>query len=153
MNALDYPIVIEALAAQDARGFAVIVPDLPGCISDGETQQEAFANVQDAIRAWIEAAQQMGRAAPPPSHILSRRYLRKQIGRRFIRPARTGGQAASCGLRRGRNRSVFEGSRSEERLFGGDSGRSRMNPVRVANKRMPWNRPDIPYGLSQEAAA
>jgi hypothetical protein len=32
------------------------------------------------------------------------------------------------------------------RLNWADSGRSRMNPVRVANKRMPWNRPDIPSG-------
>jgi antitoxin HicB len=43
-------IVIEPLAAQDG-GFAAIVPDLPGCMGDGETQREAVANVQDAIRA------------------------------------------------------------------------------------------------------
>jgi len=70
MNALDYPIVIEPLSAPDGRGFAAIVPDRPGCMSDGETQQEAIANVQDAIRAWIEAAEEMGRAVPPPPDIL-----------------------------------------------------------------------------------
>ena len=32
------------------------VPDLPGCMSDGETPQEAITNVQDAIEAWLEAA-------------------------------------------------------------------------------------------------
>jgi predicted RNase H-like HicB family nuclease len=40
-------------------------------MSDGETQQEAVANVQDAIRAWIEAAEEMGRAVPPPSRHLA----------------------------------------------------------------------------------
>ena len=35
-------------------------------MSDGETQQEAIANVQDAVRAWIEAAEEMGRAVPRP---------------------------------------------------------------------------------------
>jgi antitoxin HicB len=71
MNVLDYPIVIEPLEASDGGGFAAFVPDLPGCMSDGETQQEAIANVQDAIRVWIEAAEEMGRAVPPPSRHLA----------------------------------------------------------------------------------
>ena len=62
MNVLDYPIVIEPLQASNGGGFAALVPDLPGCMSDGETQQEAVANVQDAIRVWIEAAKEW--AAP-----------------------------------------------------------------------------------------
>jgi predicted RNase H-like HicB family nuclease len=36
-------------------------------MSDGETPQEALANVEDAIEGWIEAAQDMGRAIPEPS--------------------------------------------------------------------------------------
>jgi antitoxin HicB len=71
MNTLDYPIIIEPLPAPDGGGFAAFVPDLPGCMSDGETQHEAVANVQDAIRAWIEAAKEMGRAVPPPSRHLA----------------------------------------------------------------------------------
>jgi antitoxin HicB len=71
MNVLDYPIVIEPLPASDGGGFAALVADLPGCMSDGETQQEVVANVQDAIRAWIEAAEEMGRSVPPPSRHLA----------------------------------------------------------------------------------
>ena len=67
----DYPIVIEPLQASDGGGFAAFVPDLPGCMSDDETQQEPVANVQDAIRVWIEAAAEMGRAVPPPSQHLA----------------------------------------------------------------------------------
>lgn len=62
---LEYPVVIEQLPEADGGGFAAIVPDLPGCMSDGETPEEAIVNVQDAIRAWIEAARDLGREVPP----------------------------------------------------------------------------------------
>lgn len=44
------------------------VPDLPGCMSDGETPQEALANVYDAIGCWIEGAEEMGRPVPESRH-------------------------------------------------------------------------------------
>lgn len=67
MSELKYRVVIEPLSAEDGGGFLATVPDLPGCMSDGETPQEAVANVQDAIDAWIEAADDLGRAIPAPS--------------------------------------------------------------------------------------
>ena len=47
------------------------VPDLPGCMSDGETPEEALANVQDAIAAWLEAAKDLGHKIPKPSRHLA----------------------------------------------------------------------------------
>ena len=70
MNRLEYPVVIEPLSKDDGGGFSAIVPDLPGCMSDGETPEEAIANVQDAILAWMEAASDMGRKVPAPSRHL-----------------------------------------------------------------------------------
>lgn len=67
MNHLEYPVLISPLSAEDGGGFLATVPDLPGCMSDGETPQEAVTNVQDAIAAWIEAARGLGRAVPAPS--------------------------------------------------------------------------------------
>ncbi len=67
MNIQGYAIVIEPLSAEDGGGFIATVPDLPGCMSDGETPQEALANVDDAIRTWIEAAQDLGHKVPAPS--------------------------------------------------------------------------------------
>jgi antitoxin HicB len=64
---LDYPVLIEPLAPEDGGGFVAMVPDLPGCMSDGETAEEALANVRDAIAAWIEEARAIGRSVPPPS--------------------------------------------------------------------------------------
>ncbi|HZC37835.1 MAG TPA: type II toxin-antitoxin system HicB family antitoxin [Sphingomicrobium sp.] len=61
-----YKIVIEPLAEADGGGFLATVPELPGCMSDGETRAEALANVEDAIATWIHAARKMGRAIPEP---------------------------------------------------------------------------------------
>lgn len=67
MNHLEYPVLISPLSVEDGGGFLATVPDLPGCMSDGETPQEAITNVQDAIAAWIEGARELGRDVPPPS--------------------------------------------------------------------------------------
>ena len=67
MQKLEYRVVIEPLAAKDGGGFVATVPDLPGCMSDGDTPEGALANVRDAIAAWIEEARALGRAVPKPS--------------------------------------------------------------------------------------
>jgi predicted RNase H-like HicB family nuclease len=64
---LDYAVIIEPLAAEDGGGFVATVPDLPGCMSDGETPEAALSNVRDAINAWIEEARALGRAVRAPS--------------------------------------------------------------------------------------
>ena len=43
MEKLDYPVLIEPLPVEDGGGFVATVPDLPGCMSDGETPEEALA--------------------------------------------------------------------------------------------------------------
>lgn len=72
----EYAIVIRPLASVDGSGFAALVPDLPGCMSDGETPQEALANVQDAISCWMEAAREMGRPIPDPTPAAPEKMLR-----------------------------------------------------------------------------
>ncbi len=71
MDRLEYPVVVEPLAAEDGGGFSALVPDLPGCMSDGDTPEEAILNVRDAIRTWIDAAQATGRTIPAPSRHLA----------------------------------------------------------------------------------
>lgn len=63
----EYAVLIRPLPPANGGGFVALVPDLPGCMSDGETPQEALANAQDAIACWIEAAIEMGRPVPDPS--------------------------------------------------------------------------------------
>jgi predicted RNase H-like HicB family nuclease len=45
-------------------GWVVEVPSLPGCISEGETREDALANVRDAIETWIDGATHVGMAVP-----------------------------------------------------------------------------------------
>ena len=69
MSQLNYPVIVSPLSEEDGGGFVATVPDLPGCMSDGDTPQEALTNVQDAIEAWLEAARDLGRLIPPPSRV------------------------------------------------------------------------------------
>lgn len=69
MSQLAYPVIVSPLSEADGGGFAATVPDLPGCMSDGDTPEEAIANVQDAIDMWLEAARDAGRQIPPPSRV------------------------------------------------------------------------------------
>ena len=71
MSRLEYPILVEPLPSEEGGGFIATVPDLPGCMSDGDTPEEAVSNVQDAIVTWIEAARDMGHAVPKPSRHLA----------------------------------------------------------------------------------
>lgn len=71
VDRLEYQVVITPLSEEDGGGFAATVPDLPGCMSDGDTPEQAIANVQDAIAAWIEAAHDLGRPIPDPSRAVA----------------------------------------------------------------------------------
>lgn len=62
-----YPVTIRPLSDVEGGGFLALAPDLPGCMSDGETPAEALANVYDAIECWMEGAEELGRVIPEPS--------------------------------------------------------------------------------------
>jgi predicted RNase H-like HicB family nuclease len=62
-----YPIAIEPRTENSAYG--VVIPDLPGCFSAGETLEEAIAGAEEAGFAWIDAALDAGEAVPPPSSL------------------------------------------------------------------------------------
>ena len=56
-----YTVVMER--EQDG-GFSVYVPDLPGCASQGNTHEEALANIREAIKCHLEALKADGLPAP-----------------------------------------------------------------------------------------
>ncbi len=51
------------------QAYLVQVPELPGCMADGETPEEAAQAAQTAIRLWIEGARKMGRPVPRPKRV------------------------------------------------------------------------------------
>lgn len=63
-----YAHVVEPLTAEDGGGFLITFPDLPGCMSDGETEPEALANARDAFSAWMSARANLGKPIPEPTH-------------------------------------------------------------------------------------
>ncbi len=52
--------------SEDDQSFLVEVPELPGCMADGETYEAAVANAQQVIQEWIETARELGRPIPEP---------------------------------------------------------------------------------------
>ena len=47
---------MEIVEDKEEGGFVVSYPELPGCITCGETMESAIANAQDAKKAWVQAA-------------------------------------------------------------------------------------------------
>lgn len=69
MANLKYPVIVSPLSEEDGGGFLATVPDLPGCMSDGETPAEAIENVEDAIEEWLDLARKLGRDIPIASKV------------------------------------------------------------------------------------
>ena len=61
---IKYELIIYWSESDEA--FIVEVPELPGCMADGQTYVEAVTNVEVVIQEWIETAQELGRDIPVP---------------------------------------------------------------------------------------
>lgn len=68
MKTLEYylalPYQYEIIEDKDEGGFIVSYPDLPGCITCGETIEDALSNALDAKKAWLIAALEDGIEIP-----------------------------------------------------------------------------------------
>ena len=62
----DYAVLVKPLAEHEGGGFVATVPELPGCMSDGDSVQDTIENVQGAIDSWVEEAEALGRPVPAP---------------------------------------------------------------------------------------
>jgi antitoxin HicB len=60
-----YSVILEP---QEGGGFTVLVPALPEVVTEGETEQEALANVEEAIRAILEYRREQGMTPPSDAH-------------------------------------------------------------------------------------
>jgi predicted RNase H-like HicB family nuclease len=61
---IKYEMIIYWSKEDDA--FIVEVPELPGCIADGKTYEEAIKNALIVIREWVETAKEIGKEIPEP---------------------------------------------------------------------------------------
>ena len=62
----DYAFDIAPLSSDDGGGFLITWPDLPGCMSDGDTVEEAIVNGQDAFKVWMQVYAEERREIPIP---------------------------------------------------------------------------------------
>jgi len=62
-----YKVIFEPA---EEGGYTVYVPSLPGCVSEGDTYEEALKNIREAIEGWIEVSKEFGDAIPPSDVII-----------------------------------------------------------------------------------
>lgn len=71
-----YPIAIEP--GSDTTAWGVVVLDLPGCFSAGDSREDALIQAEEGVIAWIATALDAGQGIPEPSHIEALRAARPE---------------------------------------------------------------------------
>jgi len=77
MKVPQYPFEIRALTGEEGGGFLITFPDLPGCMSDGETIAEAIINGAEAETAWLQAAEKWGDPIPKAGEGQSGKFVQR----------------------------------------------------------------------------
>ena len=63
---LDYPVELSKIKPEEGGGFFVSVPILPGCMSDGDTLEEAYSNIVEAKKEWFSSMIERKMEIPEP---------------------------------------------------------------------------------------
>ncbi|MBI4580037.1 MAG: type II toxin-antitoxin system HicB family antitoxin [Planctomycetes bacterium] len=71
---MGYTVILER---ESDGGYVVSVPALPGCVSQGDTREEALANIREAIDLYLEDCRESG--DPIPSEA-GREYIEVEVG-------------------------------------------------------------------------
>ncbi len=67
MAVLDFKVLLEP---DETGGYVVICPSLQGCYSQGETVEDALANIREAIQLCLDELRDRGEPLPDPSNVL-----------------------------------------------------------------------------------
>lgn len=63
---------VRPLSAEEGGGYLVTFAELPGCMSDGETVEEAIKNAADAEKEWLMASKEWDKTAEKPGRFVTR---------------------------------------------------------------------------------
>ena len=94
MKKMEYPFTIRPLTEEEGGGYLIEFPDLEGCMSDGETPEEAIANGRDALESYLLTAREFGGPIPKPGRPASgqwRQRVPKSLHARLAARARREG--------------------------------------------------------------
>jgi antitoxin HicB len=72
---IEYRFEVRPLSQDEGGGWLISFPELPGCMSDGESPEEAIENGRDALAAWLKAQRETGREPPEPGAAYSGKFL------------------------------------------------------------------------------
>ncbi|PIE46491.1 MAG: toxin-antitoxin system HicB family antitoxin [Gammaproteobacteria bacterium] len=75
MNIIEYPFEMRPLTEEEGGGWLITFPDLPGCMSDGKTPEEAIKNGKDALNCWLTACKEAGRDIPQSGISTSGKFM------------------------------------------------------------------------------
>ncbi len=94
LNLDAYSFTIRPLTEEEGGGFLVEYPDAPGCISDGETPEEAIAHGRDALKSYLLTSVEFGDPLPKPGGSASgqwRQRVPRSLHTRLVARARREG--------------------------------------------------------------
>jgi antitoxin HicB len=78
MNDREYTIVLQPLPEEDGGGYLAYVIDLKGCIGAGATQEEALADLRNAMDEWRDEAVRLNRQIPKPGTEVKKYKIRER---------------------------------------------------------------------------
>ena len=90
---LEYPFVVRPLEDDEGGGYLLEFPDLPGCMADGDSPEEAIREGKDALHSWLETHRELGRIVPSPPRYSGNWRMRtpKSLHRRLAERAKAEG--------------------------------------------------------------
>jgi antitoxin HicB len=66
-----YVVVLKPTSHEDEVGYTVTVPALPGCVTEGDTVEEALTNAREAIQAYVLSLKERGLPIPPSDEVVT----------------------------------------------------------------------------------
>jgi antitoxin HicB len=72
-----YPFELRPLTKEEGGGWLITFPDLPGCMSDGKTPEEAIINGEEALQSWLATAREFGDTIPSPAETQSAKFVQR----------------------------------------------------------------------------
>ena len=79
----EYPVLLRKLTQAEGGGYLAEFPDLPGCMADGETPEEALKESQSALRSYLASIKAHGDKLPTPGESVWRQRAPKSLHKRL----------------------------------------------------------------------
>jgi antitoxin HicB len=83
MTKSEYPILLRKLSGAEGGGYLAEFPDLPGCMADGATPEEALTESQDALKSYLASVKKHGDKLPVPAESVWRQRAPKSLHHRL----------------------------------------------------------------------